>query len=71
LKLKNFNRSFGDENVKITDDVYALNSTKGNYAYLILREKNILVDTGRPGQGKSILDELKSLNINLKILNKF
>jgi glyoxylase-like metal-dependent hydrolase (beta-lactamase superfamily II) len=71
LKLKNFNRSFGDENVKITDDVYALNSTKGNYAYLILREENILVDTGRPGQGKSILDELKSLNINLKILNKF
>ena len=71
MKLKNFNRSFGDENVKITDDVYALNSTKGNYAYLILREENILVDTGRPVQGKSILDELKSLNINLKILNKF
>lgn len=56
--------------MKITDDVYALDSTKGNYAYLILREKNVLVDTGRPGQGKSILDEIKSMNINPEDIKK-
>jgi len=49
--------------LKVTDDVYALGSTKGNYAYLILGEEIILVDTGRPGQGKGILKELKSMNI--------
>lgn len=49
--------------MKVTDDVYALDATKGNYAYLILSEEIILVDTGRPGQGKAILNELKSMNI--------
>ncbi len=49
--------------MKVTDDVYALDATKRNYAYLILGEETILVDTGRPGQGKAILNELKSMNI--------
>jgi len=49
--------------MKVTDDVCALDSTKGNYAYLILGEETILVDTGRPGQGKGILNDLKSMNI--------
>jgi len=49
--------------LKVTDDVYALDATKRNYAYLILGEETILVDTGRPGQGKAILNELKSMNI--------
>jgi len=49
--------------MKITDDVYALDSTKGNYSYLISGDENILVDTGRPGQGKGILNELESMNI--------
>jgi glyoxylase-like metal-dependent hydrolase (beta-lactamase superfamily II) len=49
--------------MKVTDDVYALDSTKGNYAYLILDEELILIDTGRPGQGKGILKELKAMNI--------
>lgn len=49
--------------MKVTDDVYGLDATEGNYAYVILGEKIILVDTGRPGQGKAILDELKSMNI--------
>ena len=47
----------------MTGDVFALDSTKGNYAYLILGEETVLVDTGRPGQGKGILNDLKSLNI--------
>lgn len=49
--------------MKVTDNVYALDSTKGNYAYLILGKKPILIDTGRPGQGNGILKELKSMNI--------
>ena len=49
--------------MKVTDNVHALDSTKGNYAYVILGEEIILVDTGRPGQGKGILNDLKSMNI--------
>ena len=49
--------------MKVTDGVYALDSTKGNYAYLILGEETILIDTGRPGQGKGILNDLKDLGI--------
>jgi Zn-dependent hydrolases, including glyoxylases len=47
----------------VTDDICALDSTKGNYAYVILGEETILVDTGRPGQGKGILNDLKSIGI--------
>ena len=49
--------------MKVTDNVYALDATKGNYAYLIVDKEIVLVDTGRPGQGKGILKELESLNI--------
>lgn len=50
--------------MRVTDDVYALDATKGNYAYVVLGEETILIDTGRPGQGNGILKELKSMNIN-------
>jgi len=49
--------------MKITEDVYALDSTKGNYAYVILGDEAVLIDTGRPGQGKGILKEFESMNI--------
>lgn len=49
--------------MKITDHVYALDSTKGNYAYIIIGEEIILIDTGRPGQGKAILRELELMDI--------
>ena len=49
--------------MKIIDDVYALDSTKGNYAYLISGDETIMVDSGRPGQGKGILSELDSLGV--------
>ena len=52
--------------LKVTDNVYALDSTKGNYAYVILGEEIILVDTGRPGQGKGILNDLKSMGIEIQ-----
>lgn len=49
--------------MKVTDDVYALDSTEGNYVYVILGEEIILVDTGRPKNGKGILNDLESMNI--------
>ncbi len=49
--------------MKVTNNVYALDSTKGNYAYIVIGKEIVLVDTGRPGQGKGILKELGSLNI--------
>jgi glyoxylase-like metal-dependent hydrolase (beta-lactamase superfamily II) len=50
--------------MKITENVYALNATQGNYAYAVRTpEGAILVDTGRPGQGKKSLAELASLGI--------
>lgn len=56
--------------MKITDEVYALEATKKwNYAYLIKGHENILIDTGRPGQGKGIIKELKSMNINPEDIN--
>lgn len=53
-------------NMKVTDDVYALDSTKGNYVYIILGKEKFLIDAGRPGQGKGILKEFKSMNIQPK-----
>ena len=49
--------------MKIEDNVYALDSTKGNYVYLILAEEIILIDTGLPKNGNGILNELKSMDI--------
>ncbi|MBI5680425.1 MAG: MBL fold metallo-hydrolase [Methanobacterium sp.] len=49
--------------MKITEDVYKLDSTSWNYAYLILGDEIVLIDTGRLGQGKNILKEIKSMNI--------
>ena len=57
---------FGVIKMKITGKIYALDSTKGNYAYVILEKEPILIDSGRPGQGKAILRELESMNIELK-----
>jgi glyoxylase-like metal-dependent hydrolase (beta-lactamase superfamily II) len=55
--------------MKIGENVYALESTKGSYAYLINDKEVILIDTGRPGKFKSILNEIESLDINPKNIN--
>lgn len=52
--------------MKITNEVYSLEATRGNYAYAILGPNVMLVDTGRPGQGQKILDELRALNVQPK-----
>lgn len=52
--------------MKITDNVYALEATRGSYAYIILGKEIILVDTGQMWQGKGILKELSDMNIKLE-----
>jgi glyoxylase-like metal-dependent hydrolase (beta-lactamase superfamily II) len=56
----------GKKIMKIGENVYALDSTKGSYAYLIKDKETILIDTGRPGKVKNILNEIESLDINPK-----
>jgi len=41
--------------MKIEDNVYALESTKGSYAYLINDKETILIDTGNPGKDKNTI----------------
>ncbi len=52
--------------MKIEENVYALESTKGSYVYLIIDKEMILIDTGNPGKFKNILKEIESLNIEPK-----
>ncbi len=47
--------------MKITENVYQLESTKYSHAFLVKGEENILIDTGMPGLAKKILEELESL----------
>jgi glyoxylase-like metal-dependent hydrolase (beta-lactamase superfamily II) len=49
--------------MKITDEVYALDSTRGNYAYLIRGAETVLVDSGLPWQGKGILRDLHKMGV--------
>ena len=49
--------------MKIGENVYALESTKGSYTYLVEDNETILIDTGRPWKVKNILKEIESLNI--------
>ncbi len=55
--------------MKIEENVYALDSTKGSYSYLINDKETILIDTGYPGKVKAILKEIESLNIKPKNIN--
>jgi len=52
--------------MKIGENVYALESTKGSYSYLIMDKEPILIDTGYPGKFEDILEEINYLNLELK-----
>ena len=41
--------------MKIEENVYALESTKGSYSYLIKDKETILIDTGNPGKDKNTI----------------
>jgi len=52
--------------MEIIKDVYMLESTKGNYAYLINGEEPVLIDTCLPGKSKQIIKEMSDLGISPK-----
>lgn len=49
--------------MKITDNIYMLESTKGSYVYLIQDKENVLIDTGFSFRGKALLRELQALGV--------
>lgn len=57
-------------NVKITEDVYQLDSTKQSHVFLIQSDENILIDTGMPGLTRKIISELESLSIASNSIKK-
>ena len=50
--------------MKIADNVYSLDSTRGCSAYIIKGSETVMIDTGFPGIKKSVLRELESMKIN-------
>jgi glyoxylase-like metal-dependent hydrolase (beta-lactamase superfamily II) len=56
--------------MKITDNVYMLDTTAASRAYLVLGEENILIDTGMPGAAKQIRREIEGLGIDIKSIRK-
>ena len=44
----------GGSFLRVTDEVYVLDSSEGNYVHVILGEETILVNTGRPKNGEGI-----------------
>lgn len=52
--------------MKITDNVYMLESSKGSHMYLIKEKESFLIDTGMPGNIDKILDEIKNLGVEPK-----
>jgi len=52
--------------MKINEKVFLIDSTKGAYAYLIIGEETILIDTGLPWHRKGIIKELATMNVQLQ-----
>lgn len=52
--------------MKITDNVYMIESSKGSHMYLIKGKESSLIDTGMPGNIDKILDEIKNLGVEPK-----
>jgi len=52
--------------MKLTDHIYMLESSRGSYVYLIKGEETVLIDTGLSFKRKGILNEIKSIGIELK-----
>ncbi|PSR26310.1 MAG: MBL fold metallo-hydrolase, partial [Sulfobacillus benefaciens] len=45
--------------------VYQLISTRGSYVYLVTDPVPILIDTGFPGRGKAIVQELQTIGLSV------
>lgn len=51
--------------MKLTDNIYMLDSSTGSHVYLIKGEEIMLIDTGLPFKRKGILREIESMGIAL------
>lgn len=49
--------------MKISDNVYSLESTKGSFAYIIIDKEITLIDTSFPKLSLKILEEISSLGV--------
>jgi glyoxylase-like metal-dependent hydrolase (beta-lactamase superfamily II) len=49
--------------MKVTENVYMLDSSNGSHVYAILGNEVVLVDTCMPARGTAILNELKGLGV--------
>lgn len=47
--------------MEVVKDVHLLDSTKGSHAYLVVGQETVLVDTGRRGLHRKILQEIRDL----------
>lgn len=56
--------------MKIQNGVFMLEASPFSHVFLIRGEENMLIDTGIPGQGKKILQELTPMGIDPKSIKK-
>lgn len=49
--------------MRITDNVYMLDSSKGSYVYIVKGSETVLVDTGFSWKGKAMVRELEAMGI--------
>lgn len=49
--------------MQISENVHLLESTKGSFAYLVLGQEPVLIDTGNPRHAKQILAEITQLGL--------
>ena len=47
--------------MKLSDNIYLLEASRGSYVYLIKGEETVLIDTGLPFRRKGIISEIKAL----------
>lgn len=56
--------------MKITPEVYMLECADRSHVYLVKAKENILIDTGFPGVGEKIIDEIESIGVDPKSITK-
>jgi glyoxylase-like metal-dependent hydrolase (beta-lactamase superfamily II) len=56
--------------VKLTENVYKLDCTKGAYAYAVIDNGAVLIDTGMPGRAKAITLELEAYGIRKQDISR-
>lgn len=52
--------------MRITENIHALDASKGSYVYVIQGKETTLIDTGFSWAGKRMIKEIQSLGIDFK-----